>query len=111
MLGLDPRIHGRAMLQAMPYYVYIMASQQNGTLYVGATSDLVRRAYEHRSHGAKGLTERYDVGRLVYYEIYEDPETAIQREKNIKHWKRDWKIALIERDNPDWHDLFDGLCG
>ncbi len=98
------------MLGLMPYYVYIMASQPNGTLYVGVTNHLVRRVYEHREHLAKGFTERHNVDALVYFEIYDDPATAIQREKNMKHWKRDWKIELIERGNPDWNDLFDGLC-
>ena len=111
MRGLDPRIHGRGMLETMPYYVYIMASQRNGTLYVGATNDLVRRAYEHREHLVDGFTKSHDVNALVYFETYDDPATAIQREKNMKHWKRDWKIELIERENPDWNDLFEGLCG
>jgi len=95
----------------VPYYVYIMASKRNGTLYVGVTNDLVRRAYEHREHLADGFTKSHDVTALVYFESYDDPATAIQREKNMKHWKRDWKIELIERENPDWNDLFEGLCG
>ena len=110
MRGLDPRIHFRGMLEPVPYYLYIMASQRNGTLYVGVTSHLVRRVYEHRNSMADGFTKRHNVEKLVYFETYNDPRTAIQREKNIKHWKREWKIALIERDYPDWHDLFDGLC-
>ncbi len=95
----------------MPYYVYIMASRPNGTIYVGVTNDLIRRVYEHRQGQVDGFTARYNVKRLVYFEATEDVTAAIQREKNLKHWKRDWKIALIERDNPDWSDLFEGLTG
>ena len=98
------------MLGLMPYYVYIMASQRNGTLYVGVTNHLVRRVYEHKEHLVDGFTKRHNVRALVYFETFDDPASAIQREKNIKHWKRDWKIELIERGNPDWNDLFDGLC-
>jgi len=87
-----------------------MASEPNGTLYVGVTNDLIRRAYEHRQGVADGFTKRYGVKSLVYFEAYDEARTAIQREKNIKHWKRDWKIALIERENPQWDDMFDGLC-
>ena len=93
----------------MTYFVYIMASQRNGTLYVGVTNDLIRRVYEHREGSVAGFTKRYDVKDLVYFEEHADPRNAIQREKNIKHWSRAWKLALIERQNPDWHDLFDSL--
>jgi putative endonuclease len=93
----------------MAYYVYILASQRNGTLYVGVTNDLVRRAWEHREGAAEGFTKRYGVNRLVYYEEFEDVRHALQREKNIKHWPRAWKLALIEKDNPDWLDLYEKL--
>jgi putative endonuclease len=95
----------------MVYYVYILASRPNGTLYVGVTNDLVRRVYEHREGVADGFTRRHGVKHLVYYEVYDQIDRALQREKNMKHWSRAWKIALIERDNPDWIDLWDGLSG
>ena len=94
----------------MAFYVYIMASQRNGTLYVGVTNDLVRRAYEHKEGLVEGFTSRYDVKSLVFFEQHDEPRSAIQREKNIKHWSRAWKLALIERDNPDWRDLFDDIA-
>ena len=93
----------------MAYFVYIMASQKNGTLYVGVTGDLVRRVFEHREGSVAGFTKRYEIKDLVHFEEYDDPRTAIQREKNIKHWSRAWKLALIERQNPDWRDMFDML--
>lgn len=88
------------------YFVYMMASRRDGTLYVGVTSDLVRRAWEHREGYGDGFTSRYGVKLLVWYEIHGLVEAAIQREKNIKHWPRRWKIALIEESNPGWEDLF-----
>ena len=93
----------------MTYFVYIMASQRNGTVYVGVTNDLIRRVYEHREGLVAGFTKRYDVKDLVCFEEFDDPRNAIQREKNIKHWSRTWKLELIEQRNPDWHDLFDSL--
>ena len=93
----------------MTYFVYIMASQKNGTLYVGVTNDLIRRVFEHREGTVAGFTKRYDIKDLVYFEEHDEPRNAIQREKNIKHWSRAWKLALIERQNPDWQDLFDML--
>ncbi len=95
----------------MQYYVYILASQPNGTLYIGVTNDLVRRVHEHRESVIDGFTKRHGVKRLVYYEVHDGPEQAIRREKALKRWNRDWKIALIERDNPLWIDLWDGLSG
>ena len=95
----------------MPYYVYILASRPNGTIYVGVTNDVIRRVYEHKQGLADGFTKRYGVNTLVHFEAYDDVNRAMQREQNIKHWKRDWKIALIERQNPDWHDLYDTLVG
>jgi len=87
-------------------YVYIMSNHPQGTLYVGVTNNLVRRIYEHKNKITKGFTSKYGLDRLVYYEIYEDEIIAIQREKTLKDWKREWKIALIERNNPGWEDLY-----
>jgi putative endonuclease len=92
------------------FYLYILASRRNGTLYIGVTGDLIRRAYEHRIKAVPGFTKRYGVDRLVYFEIFDDPRSAITREKQLKKWQRDWKIALIEEKDPDWHDLFEGIA-
>jgi len=92
------------------YYVYILASAPNGTLYIGLTNDLVRRVYEHREGLADGFTKRHGVKSLVYYETYDRVEQALQREKNMKHWSRAWKVELIERDNPLWIDLWDSIA-
>ena len=77
-----------------------------GTLYIGITNDLIRRVYEHKSKSNDSFTEKYDVTKLVYFELFEDPENAIKREKRLKKWPRAWKISLIEKDNPDWYDLY-----
>ena len=95
----------------MAYYVYILASRKNGTLYIGVTNDLVRRVYEHKEGLAQGFTKRYGVKRLVYFETHEAVEAAIRREKSLKTWLRTWKVDLIERDNPDWKDLYEQLLG
>jgi putative endonuclease len=87
-------------------YVYLLASRKHGTLYLGVTNDLVRRIYEHKSKTVRGFTARYDVVKLVWYETYDDPPTAITREKELKKWRRDWKIRLIEEDNSNWDDLY-----
>lgn len=92
-------------------YVYILASGKHGTLYTGVTSDLIKRVYEHKEGLAEGFTKRYDVKKLVYYEIFGDITEAIHREKCIKKWNRDWKIRRIEEDNPDWEDLYLKLTG
>jgi putative endonuclease len=89
-------------------YVYILTNRPNGTLYVGVTSDLVRRAAEHREGVVKGFTRRYSLKRLVYFEVYDDIVNAIQREKNMKH-SRTWKVRLILQSNPQWDDLFESL--
>jgi len=89
--------------------VYILASKRNGTLYVGVTSDLVKRVWQHRNNVVEGFTSRYGVHRLVYFEMYDDMEQAILREKRIKKWNRAWKIELIERHNPEWKDLWETL--
>jgi len=92
------------------FYVYILASSNYGTLYIGMTSDLIRRVHEHREHAdSKSFTARYSVTRLVYFEVFDDPENAILREKRLKKWNRQWKINLIERHNPDWRDLYPSL--
>jgi putative endonuclease len=95
----------------MPFFVYILASQPNGTVYVGVTNDLVRRVYEHKEGVADGFTKQHGVKTLVYFEPYDEIEHALQREKTLKGWNRNWKIALIERDNPRWDDLYQGQCG
>ena len=88
------------------YYVYILASRIGGTIYIGVTNDLIRRVYEHKSGTVEGFTKDYDVNRLVYFESFDEVEVAIQREKRLKKWPRAWKIALIEKENPDWNDLY-----
>jgi putative endonuclease len=91
------------------YYVYLTASKKHGTLYLGVTNNLIRRIYEHKSKVVPGFTAQYNVTRLVWYEIYDDAITAISREKELKKWRRDWKIRLIEEDNPDWSDLYTSI--
>jgi putative endonuclease len=89
--------------------VYIMASKPNGTLYIGVTSDLAKRSWEHKTDSADGFTKRYGVHRLVYYELHQDILSAIAREKQLKKWNRVWKLELIEAQNPEWKDLWDGI--
>jgi putative endonuclease len=89
----------------MGYYVYLLASRKHGTLYIGVTGDLVRRVYQHKTKAVGGFTSKYEVSRLVWFEACEDVTAAIAREKEIKKWRRDWKLNLVERDNPDWLDL------
>jgi putative endonuclease len=86
--------------------VYILASKRNGTLYIGVTSDLVKRIWEHRENMVEGFTKRYNVHILVWYELHESMESAITREKRLKNWKRNWKLELIENSNPKWMDLY-----
>ena len=93
------------------YYVYILASKIGGTLYIGVTNDLIRRVAEHKLQLVESFTKEYGVVKLVYFEQFGDPENAIKREKRLKKWKRDWKIALIEKDNPDWNDLYPEIAG
>jgi len=88
------------------YFVYILASKRNGTLYIGVTNDLGRRVWEHREGTAVSFTKKYSVTMLVYYEPFEDVNVAIRRETRLKKWNRAWKIALIEKDNPRWEDLY-----
>ncbi len=89
--------------------VYILASKRNGTLYIGVTSNLVRRIWEHRNNLVEGFTERYGVHNLVWYELHESMGSAIQREKRLKEWKRRWKIQMIENANPNWEDLYHSI--
>jgi putative endonuclease len=89
--------------------VYILASKRNGTLYIGVTSNLEKRAWEHKHALVDGFTKKYGVHQLVYYELHADMVSAITREKQMKKWNRAWKLKLIERHNPDWNDLWEGL--
>jgi putative endonuclease len=91
------------------YYVYLLASKRNGTLYAGVTNDLIRRVYEHKNDFVKGFTSKYGVHKLVYFKQCEGYESAVQREKQIKEWKRKWKLELIEKVNPEWKDLYEEL--
>lgn len=93
------------------FHVYIMATRKDGPIYIGITNDLPRRVYEHKSHEWRGFTAKYDVDRLVWSEVYGNPEEAIAREKQLKKWRRVWKVALIEEENPEWRDLADDLLG
>ena len=93
----------------MPYHVHLLANKKNGTLYLGVTRDLIRRTYEHKERATPGFAPRYGVNRLVWFECYDDPTTAITREKEIKKWRRAWKIRIIEEANPNWHDLYDEI--
>lgn len=92
------------------YYVYILASGIGGTLYIGVTSNLVKRVYEHREKFVKGFTGKYGVDRLVYYDAFGDIHAAIQREKQMKKWNRAWKVRLIEERNPNWDDLYPSIA-
>jgi putative endonuclease len=83
----------------------MLASGKHGTLYIGVTRDILKRGYQHKTKAVKGLTARYGVDKLVWFEVYDDPTTAITREKELKKWRRDWKIRLIEEGNPSWLDL------
>lgn len=93
----------------MAYYVYILASKKYGTLYIGVTSDLIRRVYEHKTKVVPGFTKRYGVDKLVLFETFDDPTSAIAREKELKKWRCDWKTRLIDEQNPNWDDLYNGI--
>jgi putative endonuclease len=88
-------------------YVYIMTNKRNGTLYTGITSDLIKRVWQHKNNVIPGFTAKYKIHKLVYYELHEDIREAIRKEKNIKAWRRKWKLQLIEKLNPNWDDLYD----
>jgi putative endonuclease len=92
------------------FYVYIMGRDYNSTYYVGVTSDLVKRVWEHKNGVAEGFTKKYDIKKLFYYEVHENSEAAIVREKRLKKWNRLWKMQAIERMNPEWKDLYDTIC-
>jgi len=87
------------------FYVYILSNKKRGTLYIGVTSNLLNRISQHKSKSIEGFTNKYNTKKLVYYEFFEDSYSAISREKQLKNWHRDWKINLIEKENPDWNDL------
>ena len=91
-------------------YVYILASGPRGTLYVGVTNDIVRRVFEHKESAVEGFTKRHGVNKLVYFETFDGPEAAIRREKTLKRWHRAWKVELIEKQNPDWVDLYPAIA-
>jgi putative endonuclease len=91
------------------FYVYILASKRNGTLYTGVTSDLIQRVWQHKNDLVAGFTKKYVVNNLVYYEVHENAEAAIAREKRIKKWCRAWKLRLIEEKNPQWEDLYEDI--
>jgi len=91
------------------YFVYIIANKKNGTLYIGVTSDLIKRISEHKSYLIEGFSKRYKLHLLVYYEEFDEVEQAIAREKRLKKWNRTWKIRLIEGINPNWDDLYDEI--
>jgi putative endonuclease len=110
MAGLVPAIHVLQYFHMTGRYVYILTNRPNGILYVGVTNDLVRRAFEHRSGFVEGFTKRYGLNRLVYFERFETIQDAIQREHNMKHWPRAWKVRLIVAINPDWDDLFETIA-
>ena len=93
------------------YYIYIMASERNGTLYIGVTNDLTRRVYEHKNNLLDGFTKNHNIKLLVYFEIYDNIEEALKREKNMKAWQRSWKMRIIEEQNPHWNDLYDQITG
>ncbi|MEL7451801.1 MAG: GIY-YIG nuclease family protein [Pseudomonadota bacterium] len=94
-------------MEAQTYYVYILASQRNGTLYTGVTKDLERRVWEHRTGYIKGFTSKHNVRQLVWFEVHNDVREVVAREKRIKRWRRRWKLDLIEAANPNWRDLYE----
>jgi putative endonuclease len=97
-------------IDVMAYYVYILASRKDGAIYVGITNDIVRGIYEHRTKAIQGFTSRYNITQLVWFEIYDDPISAISREKELKKWRRTWKVQLIQAQNPNWDDLYASIC-
>ena len=98
------------MRRERSFWVYILASRLGGTLYIGVTNDLVRRTYEHRSKFVPGFTRKYGVDRLIYFAQFSTAEAAINRERQLKKWNRQWKIQLIEKTNPNWDDLYEAIA-
>ena len=98
----ESRNHGQ-------YFVYMLASKRNGTLYIGVTNNLLKRVHQHKNDVTEGFTRKYNVHSLVYYEVFNRIQDAIMREKQMKKWKRQWKIELLEKSNPNWEDLFESL--
>ena len=96
---------------AKQFYVYMLASKPNGTLYTGVTSNLIQRVWQHKHDVIQGFTRKYNVKILVYYEVHENAESALTREKKIKRWRRAWKLGLIEDSNPEWRDLYEDILG
>ena len=92
------------------FYVYILCNKRNGTLYTGVTSGIIKRTYEHKNKLDDGFTRKYNLQSLVWYEIHKTADSAITREKRIKKWERKWKLELIEKNNPEWDDLYDYIC-
>ena len=93
------------------YYIYMLTNKPNGVVYIGVTNDIIRRTYEHKNHLVKGFTQTYKLDKLVWFEQTEDVISAISREKQLKNWKRQWKIDLIEQQNPDWKDMYSEILG
>ncbi len=102
--------HPENFMKEKAFYVYIMAKARNSTFYVGMTSDLCKRIWQHKNEIADGFTKRYGIKTLVYFEKHDNAEGAIRREKRLKKWNRSWKMRLIEEFNPDWRDLYDDIC-
>lgn len=107
---MDPGFRRGDVLEETMFYVYILASKPQGTLYIGVTRDLIRRAREHKTEAVPGFTKKYSVHQLVYFEAHDSIEAAITREKQMKEWKRAWKIELLEKENPRWEDLYPALA-
>jgi putative endonuclease len=99
------------MVQEKQFAVYLVSSGRNGTIYIGMTSNLLGRIWQHKNKVMPGFTARHDCDRLVYFELFDNAEAAIQRERRLKEWRRDWKVALIEEKNPRWEDLYLGIAG
>jgi putative endonuclease len=103
--------HDRNATMPKQFYVYLLASRRDGVIYIGMTNNLVRRVWEHKTNAVDGFTKKYNVHRLVWYEVADTARAAITREKQLKKWNRAWKIQLIEKTNPEWRDLYDEIAG
>jgi len=110
-MGIQFTINNHKNMKQHNYYVYMITNKSNLVLYIGVTNDLIRRVWEHKTHYIKGFTDKYNVEKLVFYEHYSDINTAIQREKQLKTWKREWKNNLINTMNPKWIDLYESISG